>query len=175
MTTFPKRLNGEFVNVEHLDSWIPLTDYATKYRISVSTLRRRIKADDIRFRFEDGKYFIIDEPMGTHQRVHRPSQDSDLTWMGAHQGMMKGNDTMSASSKDEMKAQDLQDKNIKANKDEPILTAANKLLNELKKAYTQILQEKEEQIFQLKDEVSDLKTLVRVLESENDRLRGFKQ
>lgn len=82
---------------------------------------------------------------------------------------------MSASSKDELKAQDLQEKNIKSNKDEPILTAANKLLNELKKAYTQILQEKEEQIFQLKDEVSDLKTLVRVLESENDRLRGFKQ
>jgi hypothetical protein len=163
------------VNVEQVDSWLPLTDYATKYRISVSTLRRRIKADDIRFRFEDGKYFIMDEPMGTHQRVHRPSQESDLALVGAHQGMMKGNDTMSASSNDEMKAQDLQDKNIKANKDEPILTAANKLLNELKKAYTQILQEKEEQIFQLKDEVSDLKTLVRVLESENDRLRGFKQ
>ena len=51
------------------------------------------------------------------------------------------------------------------------MTAANKLLNELKKAYTQILQEKEEQIFQLKEEVTDLKTLVRVLESENDRLK----
>ncbi|WII73050.1 hypothetical protein QJS83_04080 [Bdellovibrio sp. 22V] len=161
------------MNVETHGSWLPLTDYSTKYKISVSTLRRRIKADDIKFRFEDGKYFIMDEPMGTHQRVHRPSQESDLALVGAHQGMMKGNDTMSASSKDEMKAQDLNA--VKANKDEPILTAANKLLNELKKAYTQILQEKEEQIFQLKDEVSDLKTLVRVLESENDRLKGFKQ
>ncbi|MEK2647273.1 hypothetical protein [Bdellovibrio sp. BCCA] len=140
----------------------------------MSTLRRRIKADDIKFRFEDGKYFIMDEPMGTHQRVHRPSQESESALVGAHHGMMKGNDTMSASSKDEMKAQDL-DKAMKANKDEPILTAANKLLNELKKAYTQILQEKEEQIFQLKDEVTDLKTLVRVLESENERLKGFKQ
>ncbi len=175
MTTSPKGLTGEFVNVEHFNSWLPLTDYATKYKISVSTLRRRIKGDDIRFRFEDGKYFIMDEPMGTHQRVHRPSRESDLTLVGAHQGMMKGKDTMSASSNDDFKAQDLQDRNIKASKDEPILTAANKLLNELKKAYTQILQEKEEQIFQLKDEVSDLKTLVRVLESENDRLKGFKQ
>lgn len=162
------------MNVEMYGSWLPLTDYSTKYKISVSTLRRRIKADDIRYRFEDGKYFIMDEPMGTHQRVHRPSQESDLALVGAHQGMMKGNDTMSASSKDDSKAQDL-DKSVKANKDEPILTAANKLLNELKKAYTQILQEKEEQIFQLKDEVSDLKTLVRVLEQENDRLKGFKQ
>ncbi|MEN0058830.1 MAG: hypothetical protein AAGB31_08350, partial [Bdellovibrio sp.] len=87
----------------------------------MSTLRRRIKADDIKFRFEDGKYFIMDEPMGTHQRVHRPSQESDLALVGAHQGMMKGNDDMSASSKDELKAQDLQDKVSKGNKDEPIL------------------------------------------------------
>ena len=160
--------------VESFD-WLPLTEYSTKHKISVSTLRRRIKADDIKFRFEDGKYFIMDEPMGTHQRVHRPSQESDLALVGAHQGMMmKGNENMS-SSKDETRAQDLQEKTAKVNKDEPILTAANKLLNELKKAYTQILQEKEEQIFQLKDEVSDLKTLVRVLESENERLKGFKQ
>ncbi|WP_413559170.1 hypothetical protein [Bdellovibrio sp. HCB209] len=163
------------MNVEMTGSWLPLMDYSTKYRVSVSTLRRRIKADDIRFRFEDGKYFIMDEPMGTHQRVHRPSQESEsLASVGAHQGMMKEGTEM-ASSKDEMKAQDLAEKTVKVNKDEPILTAANKLLNELKKAYTQILQEKEEQIFQLKDEVTDLKTLVRVLESENDRLKGFKQ
>ena len=164
------------MNVQGNDFWLPLMEYSTKYRVSVSTLRRRIKTDDINFRFEDGKYFIMDEPVGTHQRVHRPSQESESALLvGAHQGMMKGKDTMSASSNDDFKAQDLQDRNIKASKDEPILTAANKLLNELKKAYTQILQEKEEQIFQLKDEVSDLKTLVRVLESENDRLKGFIQ
>lgn len=163
------------MNVESNELWLPLTEYSTKHRVSVSTLRRRIKADDIRFRFEDGKYFIMDELVSTHQRVHRPSQESEFALVGAHQGMMKGNDKMSStSSKNENRAQDQQDKS-KSNKDEPILTAANKLLNELKKAYTQILQEKEEQIFQLKDELTDLKTLVRVLESENDRLRGFKQ
>jgi hypothetical protein len=154
------------MTVETNDSWLPLMDYSTKHRISVSTLRRRIKANDIRYRFEEGKYFIMDEPMGAHQRVHRPSQDSEqVALVGAHQGMMKGQEM----------AQDLNDKNVKVNKEEPILTAANKLLNELKKAYTQILQEKEEQILHFKEEVSDLKTLVRVLESENDRLKGFKQ
>ena len=166
------------MNLETIDSWLPLTDYSTKHKISVSTLRRRIKGNDIKFRFEDGKYFIMDEPMGTHQRVHRPSLESDLALVGAHQGMMKGKDSiMSASSnaKEEMVVQDLVDKTVKVNKDEPILTAANKLLNELKKAYTQILQEKEEQIMYLKEEVTDLKTLVRVLESENDRLKGFRQ
>lgn len=154
------------MTVETNDSWLPLMDYSTKHKISVSTLRRRIKANDIKYRFEDGKYFIMDEPMGTHQRVHRPSQESDAALVGAHQGMMMKGQGM---------AQDLNDKSVKVNKEEPILTAANKLLNELKKAYTQILQEKEEQILHLKEEVTDLKTLVRVLESENDRLRGFKQ
>jgi len=148
-----------------LDSWLPLTDYSTKYKVSVSTLRRKIKADDIKFRFEDGKYFIMDEPVSTHQRSHRPSQVSETAaLMGAHQGMS------SMMIEEAQPSKSIEEKVTKAQKDEPILTAANKLLNELKKAYTLILQEKEEQILQLKEEVTDLKTLVRVLESENDRL-----
>ena len=50
-------------------------------------------------------------------------------------------------------------------------TNKSRLLNELKRAYTNVLQEKEEQLIQLKEEVADLKTLVRVLESDNDRMR----
>jgi hypothetical protein len=149
-------------------SWLVLTDYSTKYKVSISTLRRRIKAEDIKFRFDDGKYFIVDEPMSTHQRVHRPSPDSDLAVVGAHQGTQQAPISLPIRT-------DISDKIAMAKNDEPILTAANKLLTELKKAYTQILQEKEEQMLQLKEEVTDLKTLVRVLESENDRLKCFKQ
>jgi hypothetical protein len=47
------------------------------------------------------------------------------------------------------------------------------LLNEIKKAYSLILQEKEEQILQLKEEVADLKTLVRVLEEDNNRIKNL--
>lgn len=50
-------------------------------------------------------------------------------------------------------------------------TGRNEMLDELKKAYLSVLQSKEEQIFQLKEEVSDLKTLVKVLESELERLK----
>jgi hypothetical protein len=150
-------------------SWLALMDYSTKYKVSVSTLRRRIKAEDIRFRFDDGKYFIMDEPMSTHQRVHRPSLESDLAPVGTHPGNI-----VQAPTSLYVKT-DISDKIAMAKNDEPILTAANKLLTELKKAYTQILQEKEEQMLQLKEEVTDLKTLVRVLEGENDRLKGFKQ
>ena len=73
----------------------------------------------------------------------------------------------------EVTAPKLQVPNLaKAVNEEPILTAANRLLTELKRAYTQILQEKEEQILNLKSEVADLKTLVRVLEGDNDRLKN---
>ena len=164
------------------ENWIPLTDYSSKHRVSVSTLRRRIKADDIKFRFHDGKYFLIDTPMGAHPREHRPSLRSDASLMGAlveahaplvaPKGPLLGNilkkDLAAALLK---KGEAIFNSPAHDSSDEPILTAANKLLNELKKAYTLVLQEKEEQLLQLKEEVSDLKTLVRVLEGENQRLQ----
>lgn len=135
--------------------WLPLTEYSSKYKVSISTLRRRIKAEEIKYSFEDGKYLIWDGPLNTTkapkdliQERHRPSQ-------GTHVSPSLENQILKEPKEDE-----------------PILTAANRLLTELKKAYTQILQEKEEQIIHLKDEVADLKTLVRVLESENIRLGG---
>lgn len=126
--------------------WLPLTEYSSKYQVSISTLRRRIKAEDIQFQFADGRYLILDQ-----LQEHRPS-------------LGKAPDVPVPSLKSEAAS------SKSASKDEPILTAANRLLSELKRAYSQILQEKEEQILYLKEEVSDLKTLVRVLESENARL-----
>ena len=157
------------------ESWIPLNDYSSKHRVSVSTLRRRIKAEDIKYRFQDGKYFLIDSPMGTHPREHRPSLKSDASLMGAQ--MEAPLPTIESSLKKEVAAALLKKGNsffasqLQESADEPILTAANKLLNELKRAYTLVLQEKEEQLLHLKEEVSDLKTLVRVLEGENQRLQ----
>jgi hypothetical protein len=132
--------------------WLPITEYSTKYKVSVSTLRRRIKANDIRFVFEDGKYFIADEPIVVSNPVqpHRPSLNSVMS---------------PSPEKLEKRLQ------RHAQSDEPILTAANRLLSDLKKAYTTILHEKEEQICELKAELADLKTLVKVLESENSRLQ----
>lgn len=132
--------------------WLPLTDYSSKYKVSVSTLRRRIKTEDIQFKFDDGKYFIIDEPAQQNsQRGHRPSLNSEPPLLVVEK-------ESSSSS---------------ASRDEAILDTANRLMHELKKAYSQILQEKEEQLLHLKGEVSDLKTLVRVLESENERLKSY--
>ncbi len=55
------------------------------------------------------------------------------------------------------------------------LESKNEMLVELKKAYLTALQSKEDQIFLLKEEVADLKTLVKVLEADNERLRQESQ
>jgi hypothetical protein len=170
------------------ENFLPLTEYSSKYKVSISTLRRRIKAKDIQFRFDQGKYMIFDSespqrPSQEIANIPRPSlksfakgeartedarvqkartipssysaSDEFLANMGGHSSLPQ---SFSGSA------------SLATKNDEPILTAANRLLTELKKAYTQILHEKEEQVLHLKEEVSDLKTLVRVLESENDRL-----
>jgi uncharacterized membrane protein YccC len=139
-----------------MTSWLPLTEYSSKYHVSISTLRRRIKTDSIKYQFNDGRYLIFDQ-----SQEHRPSQASMN---------VKAAPPMKKEMASKPEAISLETREEQTS-DEPILTAANRLLSELKKAYTQILQEKEEQILHLKEEVSDLKTLVRVLESENDRLR----
>jgi hypothetical protein len=149
-------------------NWLPLTEYSSKHKVSISTLRRRIKAKDIKYQLKEGRYLIADEPVtetGAFQgnkaeQKHRPSLKETRTEIV----------TVSASTSSPSPKLDSLI-GTSANSDEPILTAANRLLSELKKAYTQILQEKEEQILHLKEEVADLKTLVRVLESENQRLQ----
>ncbi len=156
--------------------WLPLSEYAAKYRVSVSTLRRRIKAEDIHYRFDDGKYFIFDEPLSNH-RDHRPSPMSEIP------PMMKEVDTTKFSSKvefvdDVLKAAQSSVKTLGQTlgqslgqtqvpqQSQEVIAAANRLLSELKQAYTRVLHEKEEQILNLREEVSDLKTLVKVLEGQ---------
>jgi hypothetical protein len=42
-------------------AWIPLMDYAIKKGISLSTLRRYIKAGKIQYKVEQGRYLLFDE------------------------------------------------------------------------------------------------------------------
>lgn len=115
-------------------AWLPLNEYSAKYGISMSTLRRRIRNNEVITRFVDGKYLLQDRPIPKHMKFipHDPSEVS----------------------------------NEVSNKDEAAL------LGELKATYIKVLQEKEAQILQLRNEISDLKTLASILESENVRLKS---
>lgn len=110
--------------------WLPLLNYSTKYSVSLSTLRRRIKSGSIEFKLDQGKYFILDDIPARAPVIpkNEPSMNQEAP--------------LSAS----------------------VLNSANKLVEEIKTAYAKVLQEKEEQISRLKEEVVDLRMLVRVLE-----------
>lgn len=174
-------------------NWLSLTDYASKYRISVSTLRRRIKAHQITFSFEEGKYLLLDD--GNEFAETQSTVHSIPDYAGAYVGLPirktppieptreiekteAGLEFLRSTLQQTQQAQQAQQIQTGAtsaqasiSREEPILSSASKLLNELKRAYMNILHEKEEQMIQLKEEVSDLKTLVRVLEDDNDRMR----
>lgn len=130
-------------------NWITLLDYSAKHRVSLSTLRRRIKSGEIEYKFADGKYLLKD---GSLQVVSQISETIAPPPSVSTQGALANLNTIEADQ-------------------DPFWRATQGLLNEIKKAYSLILQEKEEQILQLKEEVADLKTLVRVLEDENNRLK----
>lgn len=126
-----------------MNKWISLIDYSTKYNISISTLRRRIKHNNIEYEVRDGKYFILEQEPEKTARGRKPIE--------MPKGSLEGKDFIESK--------------------ESLMTQM--LVEELKKAYAKILTDKEEQIEQLKEEISDLRTLVRVLESELDRVKDL--
>ena len=141
------------------NSWLPLAEYSMKHQVSISTLRRRIKSDEVKFRFDEGKYLILDEDPTkvAFAEEHRPSLKSEVQ------------KTSALATQDREAMVDRQT-NVSFHgqvSSESVISAANRLLLDLKKAYTQVLQEKEEQILVLREETMDLKTLIKVLESEN--------
>ncbi len=44
-----------------MERWLPVIDYAVNNRVSVSTLRRRIKSKTVEHRLENGRYLIRTE------------------------------------------------------------------------------------------------------------------
>ena len=49
--------------------WLSLSNYASKYHVSISTLRRRIKNEAVDFKLHEGKYFLLDSEMAHHEKI----------------------------------------------------------------------------------------------------------
>jgi hypothetical protein len=140
-------------------------EYSAKYRVSLSTLRRRIKSGELEHKLSDGKYLIKDAPAAS-PKVSSPSlQTSSKPETIAPPSSVRSQESgaTALSGKTSVKESGVDQ--------DQFWRSTQSLLNEIKKAYSLILQEKEEQILQLKEEVADLKTLVRVLEDDNQRLK----
>ena len=139
------------------ENWLTLMEYSTKHKVSISTLRRKIKSNDLAFQFTDGKYYLLEDSLPTHKPASGPET------IVPPQG--------SAAQDQEPQAPPPPAAVVSHDR----CPTAEVLLQEVKKAYSLVLQEKEELIFQLREEVSDLQTLVRVLESEVQRLSTLKR
>jgi hypothetical protein len=150
-----------------MEQWLLLTDYASKYRVSVSTLRRRIKAGLQAHKFEAGRYYLPD-----HLEAATAEAPKQMMKAAEPVPLKTSAETTPVPPAVTLAAVEAIAKSDVKLSDEPLITTTTKLLNELKQAYTLILHEKEEQIIYLKEEIADLKTLVRVLESDNARLRS---
>ncbi len=180
--------------------WITLSDYSSKYRTSISTLRRRIKSEEIKYVFENGKYFLPD--LSPHLVVetkksfsHAPPKSEDITlgqsisekdFLGFEESLDLDFDLELKKDKrfeseisflDQVKSPPQFTRSQSSSESIQIQNILSPLLDqmnrELKKAYSATLQEKEEQIIILKEQVADLKTLINFLESENKRLNDL--
>lgn len=58
-----------------MGEWIPLMDYAMKKGVSLSTLRRHIKANKVQYRVENGRYLLFVE-QGDEILTSRPAAAS---------------------------------------------------------------------------------------------------
>ena len=244
--------------------WVSLTQYANKYNVSISTLRRRIKAQQVEFVYEGGKYLLLDRPLQHQKKVfdkgitrNTTNENLNIQKIGSlplnYQGLdLEPLDNLDNQEEDRSLPTDYPNKNVdeffdpnenldaivappqsdrnfgesiekglgktlsetekeilsdlppvhevvssseetlsetekkvlavtrcdllneetveKSSQVKDILATTNRLLEELKKTYSLILQEKEEQLILVKDEVADLKTLVCVLEDKNRHL-----
>lgn len=145
-------------------NWLTLSEYSTKYKVSISTLRRRLKAGSADFVLKEGKYWLKDVPLTkTTINVNNPSPPKKDV-VPPHHSSSKVKSV--EGKKSQQKKQSMPVDNSSA-----VVATIKGMADEVKKAYRQILQEKEEQILSLKSQVSDIKTLVKVLESENTRLK----
>ena len=62
-----------------IDFWIPLMDYAIKKGVSLSTLRRHIKANKVTYKVENGRYLLWDNDSDDLSSQSIPSINIDKT------------------------------------------------------------------------------------------------
>lgn len=61
-----------------MEEWLPIVEYAAKKRISISTVRRYIKANRVQFKQDNGKYFILFTEQNQIMEEHIPQKIRDL-------------------------------------------------------------------------------------------------
>lgn len=169
---------------------LSLTEYSAKYKVSISTLRRRIKKNEVEYVQESGKYILPDIPfdillqkdaaphkLGEQSFDETPverifASENTAPPQGKHLETSDGGAFLKplglnlSFSGTEDQEDEIQYAKAPAGDSNEVSSA----LVELKRAYTKVLSEKEAQILQLKQHIVDLQTLNKALENETERL-----
>lgn len=145
-----------------MGEWLSLLDYSAKFGVSLSTLRRRIKSESIIFKQDGGKYFIQVDA-SAEPKISRPVPlpFSSVSPSSSSQ-KVSSVENPKIYSKETLALNQTVPSFVEAS----VLTSANRLVEELKNAYAKILQEKEVLISHLKEEISDLRMLVKIMEQQ---------
>jgi len=118
-----------------MNSWLPITEYAVKNSISVSTIRRKIKNKELKHRLDGGKYFILDEKGALVQNSKTPAVE------------------LAGKSVEEVL--DFAERSI---------NAISKLNHEMVTEKEIIIMNQKKKIQKLQEELSELKMLINLLE-----------
>lgn len=154
---------------------LSLTEYSTKYDVSVSTLRRKIKKSAILNKMIEGKYFLPDLEYRKLSQKNTSPPSKKIEVDTAPPQELESKKTRSPREYEGEDLEPLLEVKFVEKVVEPTqeLTSTKKEVEsvvELKEAFRMVLSEKENQITTLKAYIADLQTLNRVLESELERL-----
>lgn len=168
-----------------LDTWLSLNEYSNKYQVSLSTLRRRIKSDRVKFSFRHGKYFLKDVSLQDCNSISSPHTQKPSALKPKGREVLI-NKAFAVQQKEVLSQSDLSaysffniDKNLaETNTDSQTNTDSHSVLTSHKSVepdqnlqlpplqtdYELIIKTQKAQIIKLQTELADLETLVMVLE-----------
>lgn len=133
---------------ESAGAWLPLTEYAVKSGVSLSTIRRKIKTKSITYRLDHGRYLIfLEAPNSPAPKAPASVPVEDAPTL-----------VRTSPGRESMK-------------EDPNLPLVERTIKMISSAFEQTLKEKDARIQllekrsrELEDRLSELRTLVRVLE-----------
>ena len=151
--------------------WLPLIEYSVKSGVSLSTIRRKIKSNSIRFRLEKGRYLILFNEMN-NLAARQPSPTSSEIGDWQNEPLHRLEPVRSEAMHRPFVREDVFEEEVREERaTSSELGFAERAVKMVSDAFEHALKEKEERIRmlekanqELEERLAELRTLVRVLE-----------
>ena len=179
---------------------LSLAEYSNKYHVSISTLRRKIRAGKLYFSFKNGKYFLKDQDLTKLKKSK--SFSKEVSQADRKYSVLDDLNNVSSVNKDEQPSKAFSQKNdsdrektatqkqkknesfksfskIREDKKDSFsldLLKQNVLLNKIADSQKELLKQvtlKEVKITEQQNRIMELNTLVTLLEKENTELKSL--